>query len=260
MPLTRAHALKERLRAGGRASGVWLTIPSPVACEIAADAGFDWIIVDAEHMPYNPETLLHILLAFRGSPTVPLVRLPWNDPVMVKQALDMGWEGVVLPQVNTPEEAERAVRACRYPPTGERGFGPRRASGYFRHTAEYAARANESVICAIQLEDYRAAECIEEIVCVPGVDWILLGPTDMSGSLGCLLDLENEELWRCLRRIYRVARAAGVATGSPWNSPARLAEAVELGCQLLFLGDDTSLLRDALDGALATYRAFAERS
>lgn len=259
MPLTRARDLKQRLREGDTASGMWLTIASPVVCEIAADAGLDWAIVDAEHMPYNPETLLAILLAFRGSPTVPLVRLPWNDAVMVKQALDMGWEGVVLPQTNTPEETERAVRACRYPPAGERGFGPRRASGYFRHTAAYAAAANAGVICAVQLEDYRSAECIEGICRVPGLDWILLGPTDMSGSLGRLLDLESEELWRHLRRIYEVARAAGVPTGSPWNSPARLAEAVALGCQLLFLGDDTSLLRDAIDGAVAAYRAFAAR-
>jgi 4-hydroxy-2-oxoheptanedioate aldolase len=256
MGLERARKLKERVKAGECASGLWLTIPSPVVAEIVADAGFDWVIVDAEHFPMNPDTLLAMLLCFRGSPTVPLIRLPWNDAVMVKQALDLGWEGVVLPQVNTPEEAARAVSACRYPPMGGRGFGPRRASGYFRNMQAYAEEADESLIAAIQIEDYRASERIEEIVRVPGVDWILLGPTDMSGSLGRLLDLEGDELWRHLRKIYRVAADHGIPTGSPWNGKDRLVEATRLGCRLLFLGDDTTLLRDSVDGLVAAFRKF----
>lgn len=254
MPLERARALKERLARGESACGIWLTIPSPVVAEIVADTGLDWIVYDAEHFPTNPETLLAILLAFRGSPTVPLIRLPWNDSVLIKQALDQGWEGVVLPQVNTPEEAASAGRACRYPPMGERGFGPRRASGYFRSMREYAERANADIICAVQVEDWRAAECIEGILDAPGVDWLLLGPTDMSASLGRLLQMNDPELEACLGRIYSAAAARGVPSGSPWNDPSRRAASEALGCRLHFLGDDTSLLRDGLDAALATWR------
>ena len=99
-----------------------------------------WVVVDAEHSPFNPETLHHMLLAFKGSPTVPLIRVPWNDHVVIKQALDMGWDGVLIPQVNTVEEVKRAVEACRYPPQGRRGFGPRRAGNYYRDQAEYTPR------------------------------------------------------------------------------------------------------------------------
>src|SRR3989304_4928369 len=126
----RAINLKKKLASGGMSSGLWISLPCPTACEVIADAGLDWVVVDAEHSPFNPETLQHMLMAFSGRTTVPLIRVPWNDEVMIKQALDMGWEGVLIPQVNTVDDARRAVAACRYPPMGKRGFGPRRAGNY----------------------------------------------------------------------------------------------------------------------------------
>lgn len=127
----RAINLKKKLAAGGISPGIWVSLQSATTCEVIATAGFDWIIADAEHASFNPETLQHMLMAFKGTDTVPIIRVAWNDAVMIKQVLDMGWDGVLVPQTNTVEEAKRAVSACRYPPFGNRGFGPRRAGNYY---------------------------------------------------------------------------------------------------------------------------------
>jgi 2-keto-3-deoxy-L-rhamnonate aldolase RhmA len=257
----RALRLKRRLAGGAFCPGMWVAFPSPSLCELVADSGFDWVVVDAEHVPYNPETLLHILLAFRGSETVPIVRVPWNDAVMVKQALDMGWDGVLTPQTNTPDDVRRAVAACRYPPLGTRGFGPRRASGYTRDTDQYVALANDLVVCAIQIEDVAAANRIEEIIAVPGVDWIFVGPCDMSGTAGHYLDTEGPEVQGAIDRVFTAARAAGIPTCNPFSALADLERTRESGCPLVMLGDDVGFLRAATDGALAAFRAtFGGRS
>ena len=135
--ITKMINLKKKLAEGYISPGMWVSAPSPTICEIVADVGVDWILVDAEHSPFNPETLHHMLMAFKGSDTVPIIRVPWNDHVVIKQVLDMGWDGILIPQVNTLEDVRQAVKACRYPPQGQRGFGPRRAGNYYRDQIEY---------------------------------------------------------------------------------------------------------------------------
>jgi 2-keto-3-deoxy-L-rhamnonate aldolase RhmA len=255
----RAIRLKEKLRAGEMSPGIWLSLPSPTACEVVAEAGLDWVIVDAEHSPFNPETLQHMLMGFKGSETVPVVRVPWNDAVMIKQALDMGWDGVLVPQVSSAEEARRAVAACRYPPIGNRGYGPRRAGSYFRDWPEYNAIANDLVICAIQIESLAGAAAIEDIVQVPGLDWIWTGPCDMSGTTDCFLDLENPVLWDNLRRVFGVAHAAGIPSGNPLVGVNTIDHQRSLGCQLVVLGEDTAFLQQAVDRAVADFREYLAR-
>ena len=250
----RALELKRKLASGEFTAGMWILLPSPSACEIIAGAALDWVVVESEHSPFNPETLQHILMAFKGSQTVPVIRVPWNDHVMIKQALDMGWDGVLVPQVNSREEAQRAVAACRYPPLGDRGYGPLRPSNYYRERDEYARIANDSVICAIQIEKVSGAEQIEDIVSVPGIDWIFVGLCDMSGTTGRFLDLENPELWEAVRKIFTVARAAGIPTGNAVSGPQNIEKAVELGSQLIVLGFDHAYLRIAVDSDVAVFR------
>jgi len=250
----RALDLKKKLAAGEFSPGIWMSLPSPTACEVIAGAGLDWILVDAEHSPFNPETLQYMLMAFTGSQTVPIIRVPWHDHVMIKQALDMGWDGVLVPQVNSAEEARRAVAACRYPPVGNRGFGPRRAGNYHRDQDEYVKFANDSVICVIQIEDLAGAAQIDEIIRVPGIDWILVGPCDMSASTGRFLDLENPELWQAVGKVFETAQAAGIPCGNAVDGPENVGQTLDLGCQLVVLGEDTGYLKEAVDNALQVFQ------
>jgi len=184
---------------------------------------------------------------------VPLIRVAWNDAVMIKQVLDMGWDGVVVPQVNTADEARRAVSACRYPPAGGRGFGPRRAGGYYRDQDEYVHLANASVICVVQIERVDAADSVAEIVRVPGVDWIFVGRWDMSGSVGHLGEVDSAQVWDAVQYIFATARAAGIPAGNALAGTENIGRTLGMGCQLVMLGEDTGLLKAGVD---AVVRAF----
>ncbi len=249
----RAFNLKEKLARGEPSPGIWMNLPSPTVAEIIAGAGFDWVMFDSEHATFNPETLLHILMGFKGSDTVPLIRIPWNDQVMIKQVLDMGWAGILVPQVRTADEARRAVAACRYPPTGIRGWGPLRASNYYRDDEEYAKLANETVFCIIQIEDIAAVERIDEIVRVPGIDGIMVGRNDMSGTMGRLGDKDNPELWKAIHRIFDAVQATGIPTSDGSSGLERAEENLDMGCQFVFVGHDIDFLKNAADDSLRMY-------
>jgi len=249
-----ALKLKEKLATGALSPGIWISLLSPTACEVVADAGLDWVIVDAEHAPYNPETLLHILMAFKGSQIVPIVRVADNNPILIKQALDMGWAGVLIPQVNTVEETRQAVAACRYPPQGTRGFGPRRAGNYYRSQKEYVQSANDAIICAIQIENIGGVGQINEIVKVPGLDWVMVGPNDMSATTDRVFDLTNPDLWDAIQKIFTTAKLAGHATGNAYSGVQTIQKALDLGCQLIVLGEDTLFLKESVDNAVKTFR------
>jgi 2-keto-3-deoxy-L-rhamnonate aldolase RhmA len=249
-----ALKLKAKLAAGEFCPGVWMSIPSAATCEIVAAAGFDWVLVDGEHNLINPETLLHALMAMKGSGVVAITRVPKNDEVFIKQALDMGWDGVLIPQVNTVDDARRAVAWCRYPPVGKRGYGPLRASDYGRHDTDYVERANDAVICAIQIEHVMGAEQIEEIVRVPGIDWIMVGPNDMSGSTDRFLDRENPVLTGAIKKIFTTAQAAGIPTCTGGGTVRDMQEVMDMGCQLVCLGRDCQFLRESADSAIASFR------
>lgn len=255
----RAMNLKRKHACGETSVGIWMQLPSPIVAEIIAGAGYDWVVVDWEHSAFSPETLVHMLMAFNGSDTVPLIRVPWNDQVMIKQVLDMGWDGVVVPQVNTVDAARQAVAACRYPPVGNRGFGPLRAGGYGRDEDEYARFANESVICIAQVEDAGDAEQhIDEIVRVPGIDGIWVGRWDMSGSIGRFLQADNPIIWDTVHKVFDAARTAGIPTGNALVGVETIEKAVGMGCQWIVVGKDVGFLRGGLDGSLQAYRRFIE--
>jgi 2-keto-3-deoxy-L-rhamnonate aldolase RhmA len=253
--IKRLQKLRKKLAGGEASPGLWIQMCSPMAAEVIADAGFDWVIVDSEHHPFNPETLFHMLLAFRGSDTVPLIRVPWNDTVMIKQVLDIGFGGILTPNTNTAKEVRRAVAACRYPPVGIRGAGWTRPSQYSRDGGEYARDANDSIICAIQIENVIGAEQIEEIIRVPGLDWIMTGPTDMSGTTGVFPNFKHPDVQKTLKRIFKVASEAGVpcGTGMPLSTVEDIEDARALGTCLISMGGDVPLLREAADNSLELF-------
>lgn len=252
--LERALHFKERLRAGKVTYGAWMTLTDPAVAEIMADLGFDYILFDTEHAPWNIEELQRALMAFRGSATVPMARVPWNDPVTIKRYLDVGIEGILAPMVRTPEEAKALVAACRYPPHGTRGFGPRRASNYYRDLKAYVARANDAIFIMPQIEDIRTVDVLDDFMSVPGLDGICLGPNDLSGTAGHLGDLDHPDVKAALDQIIASAKSRNLPVCLGITTPLEQQQAlVEKGVRLMLVTADLELLigggKAALDNA-----------
>ena len=254
----RSSKLKTRLRQGETTFGAWLTVANPTIAEIMAGAGFDWVFIDTEHGGFSNEGFQTCLVAFNGSPTVPMVRVAWNDHVLIKQALDMGAEGVLIPMVSSVEEARAAVSACKYPPEGTRGFGPRRASNYGRNTDAYVAQANESVIVMVQIEHVNGVAAIDGILDVPGVDIACLGPTDLSGSAGVLRQFSHPTVTRGMTKVINAARARQMpaSIGITFPDP-EMKKWYDAGANFIFCGDDITLLATSAAKALANMRQMA---
>lgn len=199
------NKVKWMLKEGKRTIGSWLQLGSSLAAEIVAKAGPDWVLIDMEHGPYDIPSLLSQLQAISKYDVVPLARAPWNDIVAIKQILDCGVMGILVPYVSTREEAERAVRACKYPPQGIRGIaGSPRASGFSMDGKRYLENANEQIMIMIQVETSLAVENIEELVAVEGVDGIFIGPMDLSCNMGHFAAPGDAEVQAAIRRVEEV--------------------------------------------------------
>ncbi|MGB2813522.1 MAG: aldolase/citrate lyase family protein [Dehalococcoidales bacterium] len=175
------NPLKEKLKKGEAVIGTFIMIGHSDVTEWLSRVGFDWLLLDTEHTTTGYETLQRMMQAMNGSDCVPIVRPQWNDPVVIKRVLDIGAYGVLIPWVNSREDAENAVRYCKYPPLGIRGWGPRRA-GMF--DPDYFKTANDEVLVTVQIETQEALDNLDEILSVPGIDACYIGPWDLSVSLG----------------------------------------------------------------------------
>jgi 2-keto-3-deoxy-L-rhamnonate aldolase RhmA len=251
----RSSKLKNRLRQGETTYGAWLTVPHTMIAEVMAGAGFDWVLIDTEHGGFSNEGLQSCLVAFNGSPTVPMVRVAWNDAVLIKQVLDMGADGILVPMVSSPAEARAAVSACKYPPEGTRGFGPRRASDYGRNIDAYVAQANESVIVIVQIEHVNGVATIDEILDTPGIDVACLGPTDLSGSAGVLRQFQHPVVVDGMTKVIQAARARQM----PASIGITFAEDdmhkwYGVGANFIFCGDDTTMLVSHVGNTLTSMR------
>jgi 2-dehydro-3-deoxyglucarate aldolase/4-hydroxy-2-oxoheptanedioate aldolase len=239
----KTNHVKRALREGRPTAGSWLHLCSASSAEIMSRAGFDWLLIDMEHGHVDYQTLLAQLQAIEGSPTIPIVRVQWNDPAVIKRVLDLGAYGVMVPWVASRTEAEAAVRAAKYAPAGIRGIaGSHRAAGYGRHAAEYWKRANDEVLVVIQVETPSAVADIEQIVAVPGVDVAFIGPGDLSAALGHLGDAAHPDVQAAMGRVEAAARARGVALGNITRNWDQARALYERGYQFLTLCSDTTLL------------------
>jgi len=255
----RSRDLKQRMRAGQTVIGGWLTLPDLSVAEILSGVGFDFMMIDAEHGAFDLGTLQLAFAGCRGTATVPIVRVPWNDAVRIKQVLDIGAEGIMLPQIGTPAEARAAVAACKYPPHGARGFGPRRASDWGRNTDDYVTRANDDILIIPQIESVTAAHDIDAILDVGGIDAICLGPNDLSGSVGLLRQLNHPTVTGAIEHVLTRCHARGVPTCAGLTLP--VAEALSLiarGVTFILAADDASLLANGAANALAQLRGPAK--
>jgi 2-keto-3-deoxy-L-rhamnonate aldolase RhmA len=197
------NTLKEMLIKGKVAIGTFVQIGHPDVTEMLSQVGFDWLLLDGEHGPFGIETMQTMLQAMSGSKTVPIIRVPWNDPVFIKRALDIGAYGLLIPLVSSKREAENAVLSMQYPPKGIRGVGPRRASRYYLDFKEYISRAEKELLTIVQIETKEAIENIWQILAVEGIDAYFLGPVDMSAALGHFGEVDHPKVeeamsfWDC---------------------------------------------------------------
>lgn len=195
--------------------GTIVMLGHPDVTEWLSNMGYDWLFLDTEHTPTNFETLQLMMQSMNGTSCVPIVRPQWNDFVAIKRILDMGAYGVIVPWVNSKDEAENVVRACKYPPQGIRGWGPRRAALF---DPSYLETANEEILIAVQIETENSIENLDEILSVEGIDACLIGPNDLSLSLGFGVPPKWDEprylavFDRVLETAKRYGKAAGLAT------------------------------------------------
>lgn len=233
------NPLKRSLKDGKKTAGAWAQIVSPISAEIMGQAGFDWLIIDMEHGPNDIPTLLAQMQAMRGSKAVPIVRAPWNDFVILKRILDAGAYGVLIPYVNTKAEAEAAVRACKYPPEGIRGIASStRAAGFNQNSMNYFTRANQEILVITQVETEEAAKNIEDILKVPGLDGIFIGPVDLATNLGHLADPTQPEVQKVIAAVEAKVLKTDKFLGTISRSWEQAKELYDRGYQMISLMAD----------------------
>lgn len=209
------NKFKAKLDAGKCCIGMVITLNDPAVSELAGDAGFDFTWIDAEHGPHTLESVMGHVMAVRGTDCAPFVRVAWNDPVLLKPVLDLAPAGVIIPMVCDAEQARAAVSACKYPPRGVRGCGIRRGARYGAVPFnEYLKSAAAEPLVIVQIEHVDAVKNLDEILAVPGIDSICIGPCDLACSMGLVEDLGSPEVDRVVEEIMRKAKAAGMTVGT----------------------------------------------
>jgi 4-hydroxy-2-oxoheptanedioate aldolase len=241
------NAFKHAIAEGRLQIGLWSSLCSNIAVEVIAASGFDWILLDSEHAPNEIPNLLSQLQACAQGSATPIVRPAWNDTVLLKRILDLGAQSVLVPYVQNPDEAARAVRAVHYPPAGVRGVAvASRASNYGR-TAGYLKNANSEICLLVQVETRPALDQLEAIAKVDGVDGVFIGPSDLAASLGHIGNPQHAEVQSALedaaRRLKAVGRPAGILT--PNEEEAR--RYIEWGYTFVAVGADLGLLARGAD-------------
>jgi 2-keto-3-deoxy-L-rhamnonate aldolase RhmA len=233
--------------------GTLLTLPSPDLAEVFALTGLDWLFVDLEHSTMDAAAAQAVLQAVAGRLDC-LIRLPLNDEAWIKKALDTGATGIIVPQVNTAEDALRVVRYSRYPPQGTRSVGLARAHGYGTDLQGYLNRANAEVVVVVQAEHILAVQNIAAIVQVEGIDAILVGPYDLSNSMGLVGQVEHPEVQAAIAHVRQVCQGCGMPLGIFSTSVERSAEFKAQGYNLLAVSTDALLVSQAVKEIIQTLR------
>jgi len=239
------------MRKGAPGVGLWLSNPCAYTTRQAARLLYDWMLVDTEHSPIDLKTMSDMVATIiDANGPAPLVRVSWNSIENIKRALDCGAWGVMVPMVNTRAEAEAVVRACKYPPAGERSFGGPAAhlSFGYRNLLEYQAAANEQTMVIVQLETVEAVKNANEILSVPGIDLCFVGPADLHISMGLppVADANEPVFLEALEKIKAAAKKNKVATGTYAGSGEAAAMRIKQGFQMVNTGNELALLNKVL--------------
>ena len=243
-PLNR---LKHRLATGETLYGCWVGMADAYAAEMAATCGFDWLLIDGEHAPNDLRSTLAQLAVIEPSPSLPVVRLRDDDPARIKQALDAGAQSLLIPMIETAEQAARAVRATRYPPEGIRGVGSSLArASRFSAIPDYLSTANDQICLILQVESRAGLAALDDILALPGIDSVFIGPADLAADMGHLGDAGHPDVRSAvLNALTRIA-ASGKAAGMLSTEDAFIAECVKAGARFVGVGIDVLAYVDAL--------------
>lgn len=242
------NELKTALALGRVQRGLWLNLPGMVTAEMAGRAGFDWCLIDGEHGPWDPAGIREQLIALDGTGTAAVVRVPVADDWVIKQALDLGVQTLLVPMVNSAAEAQAVVQACRYPPDGVRGMGAMVArAGRFGGSPRYTANANDQICILVQAESGAAMDDLAAITAVDGVDGVFIGPADLGADMGFRDNLADPDLWSIVGAGIETIRAGGKAAGIIVSGVEIEARMLDLGVTFLGCGSDAMLLQSALE-------------
>jgi 4-hydroxy-2-oxoheptanedioate aldolase len=241
------NAFKHAIAAGQLQIGLWCSLCGNIAADIVSDSGFDWLLLDTEHSPNEIPDLLAQLQAVRGGTATPIVRPAWNDPVLIKRVLDIGAQSVLLPYVQNPEEAQRAVASVRYPPAGIRGVAAASRASRYGRVPGYLKNADAEICTLVQVETRVALDQLEAIASVDGVDGVFIGPSDLSASFGHVGNPQHPEMQKTLEdavtRLKKIGKPAGILTGN--EEEAR--RYISWGYTFVAVGADVGLLARGAD-------------
>lgn len=247
--------LKASMQAGNSAAGFWVQLFSPMSSEIMAAAGYEAAMIDLEHGPGSVMDVISQMQAMQGNDCTPLVRVPSNDPVAIKRVLDAGAAGIMIPAVDTLEEAKAAVAACLYPPQGMRGFAASivRASNFGLDMEDYLARINQDLLVICQIESAKGVENVEEIAALDGVDMLFIGPYDLSADYGHTGNPDAPETLEAREKVEAAARKHGKLLGSIGTAQRPPEDLYKRGYGLVLADGDAGHLRVAAQAAMAEH-------
>jgi 4-hydroxy-2-oxoheptanedioate aldolase len=249
------NPVKNKIAKSGPAIGTWVGLASPTGAETLGRAGFDFLLLDAQHAGVTWDNMVHLLQAVAISGTPSVVRVGWNDPALIMRALDLGATGVVIPMVSTPAEAARAAAATRYPPLGNRSFGPLR-------NGATPDEANANVLCLPMVETAESLEHLEAIITTPGVDGVFIGPMDLALSLGHALDYGafHPSVLQAVDDVVRLCHAHGKLAGTVSMNPSVTEDLLGRGIDFLTVGSDGGYVMQGARSDLEHVRSWLENN
>ncbi|HBQ4089002.1 TPA: 2-dehydro-3-deoxyglucarate aldolase [Klebsiella pneumoniae] len=225
--------------------GCWCALANPISTEMLGLAGFDWLVLDAEHAPNDVTTLIPQLMALKGSSSAQVVRVPTNEPIIIKRMLDIGFYNFLVPFVETAEQAAQAVASTRYPPEGIRGVSVSHRGNMFGTVPDYFAQSNKNISILVQIESQTGVDNVEAIAAAEGVDGVFVGPSDLAAALGHLGNAAHPEVQRAIQHIFASAKKHGKPSGilAPVEADAR--RYLEWGATFVAVGSDLGVFRSA---------------
>jgi len=247
MDMNELEKIKSKLKAGEPVIGTCVSLTDSCITELLGFVGYDFIWIDMEHTGNDKKDVLHHIIAAKAAGTASFVRIPWNDPVLAKPILEMGPDGIIIPYIRTVEEAKLAVSSCLYPPRGQRGFGPMRAVQYgVEDAARYIAESEDRFFKIIQIEHADAVNCMEEMIKIEGIDAMIVGPMDLSGSIGKLAKTRDEEVLGLMDRIGEIAAKSTIPLGIAIGfNPVDVKEWIDRGVRIFSMNSDYNFLMTA---------------
>lgn len=250
-----ANLFKKAIAAGRQQVGLWVALASPYSTEIVAGSGFDWILLDGEHSPNDPITVLPQLQAAAPYPVTAIVRPAWNDKVLIKRYLDVGAQSLLIPYVQTGEEAVAAVAAIRFPTRGIRGVAGVTRASRFGRVADYAKRAEEELCLLVQIETRLGLDNLEKIARTDGVDGVFIGPADLAAGLGHLGEQQHPEVQAAIQEAIKRIKACGKPAGILAVDEASARRYMDWGTTFTAVGLDAMVLRVETEKLAAKFKS-----